>query len=1084
MTKKLRNFLLLLTVICMALGISVFAAACDTKEEPPAAVDAMSIRYDGEVFTWDEVPGASVYDLTINNTMNFKSYASAAYSFSADSLLGQDVTAITLSITASNNAGAGPTVSKTFTRLQTISISSVTFSDDGEMSWPGVTGASSYQVKLTVDGTNTVKDVPGTTFSDFEYGNDNEVQIKPIGGGDTFSSWSDSIKAYFLATPTSIEYDGEYISWKGTTKAKSYTVYINGSEEANVKELRYRYEAQEEDFDIQVRAEGDLETSTGATRTFPSKVSDKVSIVFLGEVQNIRVEDGCLTWDRNDKAVSYTVNIKGETPHKVEECRYPLPAGVTVTASVTPNGADPKHTFARTSAEQSYTILAAPVPQWNEGIALDDGQPNRNFTWNMDSYANVSGFLVKVVMPSGEEDPKDATVDNRSLHYGFEEVGIYTVSVKAVASAGSNVYDSAYSTEFVIERLPAPNLAATPVTSTNDDLDAGFVIHFSSVTGASGYRVYRNDQKVQDIGEPYASSVNVTNVTEETTTTAQTIVYKLQSVGKVTTREGKKYITLNSLTSEMRDVTVTVLPMPQNLDIQGPLLSWSDVTSANGYAVEVAARTVCKETEYSLESLSEGEHTVRVCAQGDGHALLPSPYTKSFTVEKLKAPTDVKVNTDNDEGRLEFSKSLLADHYEYSFTGHQGYLTDSQVGSINSYIQTDTAVVTIRAVADYWKDNVNKDLYYLSSSWSRAFSFTKLAAPTFGNPAFTNTELRWNAPVNAQGVTVTYKVTDQRGLTVPQILTATRLDFSVYEAGDYSFTVRAIGDGERFINSDPSSVVAITKLATPQVDRSGNSYHWDIVDGASEFSVWIEGKNVETIKVNTNQPQQTYDYAPVFSKPGVNQVEIIAVGDAGHSTVDSKPCHINQEVKQLTTPVLDKPEYSGVDTGDTITVKISKGVDLAVGYRILINGVVRENCTKELTYTFQPASRGQFTAAVYAVGNVFDDYGTYHLDSEKVGDTTQTTIILLSAPTVDNIDVDTYGQISWGKVDYADHFEVEVTFTNGEKWTGKTSDNTMKIKPDYSAHNSSAGEISTIKIRAMGNNRTTYDSPWVEQERR
>ena len=88
-------------------------------------------------------------------------------------------------------------------------------------------------------------------FSNFEYGQNNVIRVRAVGGEGTFSSFGSSATKTYLGAPTDVRYDGEVITWRGSTQAKSYELYINDNLIADgLTGGRYEYTADNTQFTI------------------------------------------------------------------------------------------------------------------------------------------------------------------------------------------------------------------------------------------------------------------------------------------------------------------------------------------------------------------------------------------------------------------------------------------------------------------------------------------------------------------------------------------------------------------------------------------------------------------------------------------------------------------------------------------------------------------------------------------------------------------------------------------------------------------------------------------------------------------
>lgn len=1054
MSGRLKKIICLWAVSAVLVGAGLILSACGEKEEPPKAVDASTIKYDGSLFTWAAAEGAEGYTLTINGTEysvpggTSRSYP--ATSFPADTY--------EVSIVAKNEFGTSEASAKSFYRLATIETEDISFDETGRMSWPAVVGASEYVVE--VNGTQST--TSATEFSDFVYGDRNQIRIRSNGTDDTFFSfWSETISKTYLAAPTDVTYDGQYLSWKGSSQASAYTVYINGGLYETQTATKLLYDAQDMDFTAEVRAEGDGENS------FSSPASEEKEFLFLGQVKNMRVEEGVLVWDEVENATGYLVQVSGSGEKSIQENRFALTAGSSQTVRVRPVAEEGTTYFSSWTDEQSYFVLRAPQLQWDETL-VPDGSAMRNLFWDAVS-GNVSGYNIRTVTPSGQVEDTSTGSEQPSFLYGFEEVGEYTVSVQSVAAVGGDAESSAYSAPITVIRLASPNRDADEfVVSDSSDINEGFYVYYTSVSGASGYRLYKDGNETSTLST--TQSMHVTQIVDADSSAIRTITYGIQSEGSVKNMGGEKVVTLSSLTEDMLTFEVTVLPTPTNIAISGSTVTWDVVSAAQGYTVDRGTLRNVNNAQYDLSDITTaGSYQLSVCAKGDGKTVLPSNYSAAIKVTKLSAPTDIRVDTGVNEGQLYWESVQNAVSYNIYFNGSNEPIDDDRLDNINEYIRTDTVTVVIEAVANVW--NADRTEYFISSNLSSTAQFTKIAAVTFPSPSFSNTELIWNAPSNVSGA-VSYQVFDGDGYRYDGRIDGTRMDLSTLEAGIYTFQVKCIGDGTAYINSDLSVSVTVEKLATPVVTKAETLYQWQGVTGASTYVVRVDGELAATIV--HEGAAKTYEYKPAFDSVKTYTVTVTAVGDGGYEFIDSVPFTLTQEVKQLSAPTITSVSYDkeAYQADGNIVISVStEGRELDTGYRYIINDVVVCESTTQSSYSYNAKNKGAHTAAVIALGGKFDANGVYYIDSPRAGGNDTAKITLFDAPNRSSISITKDGRITWTAVTNCNRYELQIFYSDG------SSETVIATGALYNATNSA--DITSINIRASGNGTTTISSEWV-----
>lgn len=208
---------------------------------------------------------------------------------------------------------------------------------------------------------------------------------------------------------------------------------------------------------------------------------------------------------------------------------------------------------------------------------------------------------------------------------------------------------------------------------------------------------------------------------------------------------------------------------------------------------------------------------------------------------------------------------------------------------------------------------------------------------------------------------------------------------SNFTAGSYTVKIIALGDNVQTIDSPESNTFSFTKLAAvAKVDKTGDTYTWDAVAGASRYEIKLS-KDATWTSVQTNS------YKPEFKNEGEFEVSIRAVGN-GADVIDSEVYSFTQRVTRLTQPVkqddmTNSNAFKVTVSGNTITVTIKKQSG-ALGYKLFIDGIERSNVTNEteteITYTFTMTTVGAvYKVQVQVMGNQFATNGNYMMDSNK-----------------------------------------------------------------------------------------------------
>lgn len=1042
-----KKILRLIPIVVIMLCALVAFSSCSGKVNLD---DPKNITYNGTTISWDSVENASGYTISINGGKEW-SVSGTSYSYNAK---GEAFSVTVTAVSEAKKLVKSGSTTMNFTPLD--KVGNVQVSQDGVFTWDPVNFASGYKVR--VDGVELDETVAATTYSNLAAGT-HSVQFRPIVEADPsyYAVWSDPVSVTVLGKVDNIKYTNGQLSWGYVSGANQYEVRINGAVvESAVAATSVFYDSNNTDFEVTVRALGNGNVCSGA-------MSDVKKFIYLDTVTDLRVEDGIAVWTEIDRADGYKIKINnqilGET---LTEAKYDrLYANQSIDIQVMPVANDATY-FSDWSSVKSVFILKAPTLQWNNYEL--DGEAKSNIFW--DSVANAAGYTVKITYPDGRVETKSST--EVSFREAYLEAGTYSVQVKATAdSSTSNFYDSQYSVPLTVTRLKAPvAVDKNFITSNPDRVSDGFTVTFSGVSGATEYVLYQDKHIVQRATN---AQFTVGSLIDSAVMEQQTLNFAVQSVGYVQTMPTGIHAVLSSLTAESLSFEIKILATPTNLDISGYTLSYNGVDQGYGYSVSVAGNSyTSNSTTFDLALLEAGSYEVKVCSRGNGSNVLASNYTPVINVHRLDAPTNLKIATaDTAEGQLTFDDVSYAQGYKIVYNNDGNALPVSKQENIKQYITEQGTTVYLIASANYFNDD--RTIYYMTSQPSQTYNFIKLEAPTFGETPFTNSKLLWNAPanVNPKVYTPTYEVYNIDNEAYTGEKNGTEMDISNLVGGkSYTFSVKAIGDGVTYINSDVSTQsVTVYKLETPEIRRENGQYVWDGVVDALSYAMYIDGKLVDA---EFHVSGSKYSFKPLFTENKDYTVELVAKGDGGLTSIDSAKFVMVQKTVQL-----ERPEYAfsythdEVNSSGKIKINITKESPYANGYSYTIGGATETS--KELEYSLNPNTTGTFVTAVYALGGNFDENGVYCLDSQVRGNNSAFSITLLGAPDKDSIKVTTDGKLTWATVASATKYEVTLII-NGVSQTVTVND------PMYVIQNYSTVETLTVIVKAIGNGTTVITS--------
>lgn len=1078
MAKRMRK-LFLGFATTLTLGLCGVFAACGEgglggggeQQQPLTMVKQETMKFDGRVLTWEAVSGAEKYSITINGGAEYFSSV-AQFSWPAT-----NVDMVDVQIKAIRGEEVTSPAAKMFTRLEKIADNQIYFDETGKMTWDPVIGATEYVVRINGAESRTYV----AEYVDFTYGQRNSISIMPVGPDNaTFSEWSTAVSKDYLGTPTDIQYDGQFITFKGNNFASKYMIYINNNAYQEVSSTTFEYDADSKSFDVAVQSVGDGRNS------FSSSISDSKTFIHLADITGFRVEDGRLSWNAVEEASGYKVRVNGVEQTTENNYVDDLSAGKENTIQVKPITTAGDAYFANWSEPQIVRLLTAPTLMWETGINLDDGQARNAIYWDKVD-GDVGGYNVKIVHYKNPTDKTSEIVqlsaEKVQFSHAFEETGTYEISIQTAPVADSNSYHSAFGSTIRVIRLETPKKLQNFIESNPSRVSEGFTMNWQSVSGASGYQIWKDGDKLEGTTLTTSTKIPYNKIITSDETEAQTFQFKVQSLGSDKTFANERYVTLSSLTADMLTATINVLAQPRDLQFDGYTAKWTAVPNANGYAVNCTGESTRTDTNFDLSNLEAGTYPdFGVCARGNGGDVLASNYTPAKQIVRLSAPYNIRLRADSAGDVLEWDHAN-SDSQKFQIfwdSAPDKAIETDQVADVLKNITTQGSGLFMRAAANYYDEVDNT--YYITSKPSDTVTFIKLDVVTFNNVRVEGTKLKWNAPSNVQGQTITYRVFKNNGMSLSGETTACEYDISGFAAGNYELKVQAVGGG-RFISSDidASPVVQFEKLQTPVVTtpENGTSLVWGAVPGeVVQYVITVDGKVVDYVKPESGKYEYSYEYKYSSINPIGYQVSVYAQGD-GMRTVDSAAWERKQVVKAANIPGFEinycnqngeEISFNEPNAKFVITIyNLAHGY--TTGYEIEINGTTKfvpksegENTLVE----YKPDQTGTCAVRVYAMGGVYDANGVYYVRSE-----TEDVKKLTVHPAPKNVQI-YETQIKWDAVQNAGKYLLRY-FANGA-WVEVEVDGAV-----YNLPSEHMGAVTKVEVRALGNGYDTVGSVVAEK---
>ncbi len=998
---SLKKFGIIAASALMMCAVGATMTACGGSV---GQVNAKTIAYDGAKITWDEAKNADAYLVRINDGSE-KRVSTTSFTYKAKSAENEVV--VTISALKESKKGddkEGKASSRTFTRLETIQKSSITF-DAGVMSWNDVANADSYL--LSYSSSEAPITVFGTTYGDdatrqFPTGKQLTIKVKPNStDGSTFADWSESISKAYIAPVTGVKYDGDTIQWNSVEFAQKYKLTIAGeAEPIIVNQNKYTYPGRAEDVTVNIEAMNDSED------IFNSVMPEPKTFVYLPKITGLEVKEGMLTWPKIDKAETYEVRVDGLVKAVTADTFYQMPTNKSVRVDVKPLLSTEDVFFSIRSDELQAYVLTAPTLKWNQAATLENGEEARPIGWSGVS-GSVGGYMVKIITPAGTEDLlPNLNANAMDFPYLFNEAGgTYTVSVAAKGGA-LDVYDSAWSKPIVVERLAAPT---SPKITSDASTNSWFEVEWAPVTGASGYYLIREGQKISVSG----NSKRVTDPIDKNDTAGMTINYLIQSRGvdyePVTGGGGR--VTLSSIIPKddsgltvdvckfeiiSRATPTDIVCTEGNWD-----MTWTGVTTDTGYYVyDKDSQVGSSMTEkFDLHELECGmDYTFSIAAAGNGSNILASNRNGGTkNVRRLAVPYNLSISESSTfNPTLEWQSVDSVNSFSLIVNGTT-VSTNVSVGAniADEYITTQGMRFSVMANGLY-EDGQGK--FLVSSNPCEARTFGRLVAPTFSDVKVNaNRELQWTAPTNfaSIGDPFTYTVynEEQDAVWTGETQTTVSIDklagkgFDKLPAGEHTFYVRAIGSGG-CINSKFSDTATFTVLKTPTIEIKDGKYTWKNV-GMSQYELTIGDTTLTN--VTYSEENERYEHVPTTEiteyKENGYGIKLVAIGDGGRSYVDSQPFTMTQFVKRAALPSFtfsyedeEGNALTRYQANSYLKVNVSQAVSYTNGYTFTLGETAYVSKADEgLTYKTKLDSATAFQVKVSSNGGTFDENNNFYL---------------------------------------------------------------------------------------------------------
>jgi fibronectin type 3 domain-containing protein len=500
----------------------------------------------------------------------------------------------------------------------------------------------------------------------------------------------------------------------------------------------------------------------------------------------------------------------------------------------------------RSNAVSVATPISAPnnvrvTSVTDNSISLAWNAVNRASGYNIYRSSSVNGTYTKLNLPL----ISDVTYDDIGLS---SNIGYYykvSVVVDGIESLQSNAI-------FGATVLPAPgNLRVTAVT------DASVSLEWNTVTGASGYNVYRSNTENGNYSKVNTIAIASTTFTDTGLAAFTAYYYKIRPVASGA--EGLQSTPVSG---------TTLLAVPSNVRISAVTdstisLAWDAVNAASGYniyrsasengtysKVNTAAVTVFTDTGLNVSTT----YYYKISAvKGDNESMRSNAVS---CVTLMSAPGNVRISsvTDNSISLAWNAVSGASGYNVYRSTSENGTYTKVNTNTVIDTTFTDTGL-TAFTVYYYKVSPVSGGADGILSS--PVSGTTLMAAPLnvrISSVTGSTISLAWNTVNGASGYNV-YRSTSENG-TYSKVNSTTVTGTTFTNTGlavltTYYYRISAVTGNNESVRSNAVSGTTLS-LRINAVTIDSISITWSAVNGTSSYNVYrSESENGPYTKINT-----------------------------------------------------------------------------------------------------------------------------------------------------------------------------------------------------------------------------------------
>lgn len=676
------------------------------------------IEYNNGVFTWNVVDGADYYDLVINGE-SFKANTNS-YTYVGNK---ED---IEISVSAGANAeGSYVSAPLTQTCYYLAPVTEFSFDENGNLTWKEVANASYYEVNLNGESVGTVSTALYSGLAENVY---YTVVVTPVG---EFSYTDTAIPYSFekLSPVTGVKFSDGVITWDYHSKASSYEVKIN-DQIKTATDNSYEVGNIEYSITIEVYALGSKENSRSymayaETYNYLPRVTGLT--VVDGELiwnasegavsYTIRFSNGSTQSVAEPKFTNITPNTQyvaqvipvgpNATYYSYwsQEIDFKVLAAPTLTFNqgvfswqgindadgyvfrvTMPDGTVKDTTLAKNKYVQNCDFITTPG-KYTVAVKILASSANENLydsayskAMNVVQLADVNGHKINNSATNSETFSFAANAVDYAVGY---KVYINGTEKASQTSGTFNLDLTSLLTDDGETTFKVEVLAIGKVTSTDIILDAKNKYAFNVTKLATPKNVKINGTTItwDDVNNASKYLISIDGQTFESSTSS----YKLSNVSA-----GKHTVTVRALATSDKymssrwstALSFEKLPQPGNVRIEpannDTIVRWDAVNGAKGYEIKVGSSnaepvgSTAFNVSKHVSALGAGEGVqISVYAKGNGSTILDSEPSKTITIARLAAPTNIAISGDNITWNASEVDGIKATSYELYLNGEK-----------------------------------------------------------------------------------------------------------------------------------------------------------------------------------------------------------------------------------------------------------------------------------------------------------------------------------------------------------------------------------------------------------------------------